>query len=72
MNVDGAALIASFVIGTVGLALFVYGKKQQRFPQLICGLVFMVYPYFIPDALVSSLIAVAMGGLLWFGVKRGM
>ena len=27
------------------MALFVYGKKQGRVPQLVAGLAFMVYPY---------------------------
>jgi len=38
------------VIGLVGFGLFLYGKKQQRIPQLGVGLALMVYPYFVPSA----------------------
>jgi len=29
------SLFLSLVVSTVGLGLFIYGKKQQRLPQLI-------------------------------------
>jgi len=72
MEFDTASLFASMLIGTVGFGLFLFGKKQQRIPQLVCGVVFMVYPYFVPGALLSSLIAVALLGVLWLAVKQGM
>jgi hypothetical protein len=46
MNFDPTLLILSIFPSTVGLALFIYGKKQHRFPQLLCGILLMVYPYF--------------------------
>lgn len=36
----------SLVISSVGLAYFVYGKKQADFHFLIGGIILMIYPYF--------------------------
>lgn len=71
VNFDVPSLVASFVIGTVGMGLFLYGKKQQRLPQLAVGLTFMIYPYFVPSAALMVVIAVGLIGLLWLAVQRG-
>ena len=47
MDLTPGSLFASLAIGAVGFALLVYGKKQQRLPQLVAGLVLCVYPYFV-------------------------
>ncbi len=73
VDIDGASLIASFVIGSIGFVLVVYGRKQHRIPHLVCGLTLMAYPYFVRSAMLMSLIAAVLTGLLWFLVqKRGM
>jgi hypothetical protein len=70
-SIDGTALFLSMVIGSVGLALFVYGKKTQRMPQLVAGLVFMVYPYFATTTWTMLAVGALLGpGLyvaLWLG-----
>ena len=45
-GLDPTLLILSIFPSTVGFALFTYGRKQQRWPQLAVGILFMVYPYF--------------------------
>jgi hypothetical protein len=47
MDMNPSNLMASMLIGTVGLGIFMYGKKQQRLPQLVTGLVLMAFPYFV-------------------------
>ena len=54
MSFDPTWLILSLIPGAAGFVLFVYGKKQQRWPQLTAGLLLMVYPYFTTS--VSSLL----------------
>ena len=71
MNFDVPSLVASFVIGLVGFGLFLYGKKQQRIPQLGVGLALMVYPYFVPSAVWMVVIAVVLVALMWVAVKKG-
>ena len=71
MTLDPAWLFASLVTGGIGFVLFVYGKKQHRWPHLAAGLLFMVYPYFT-DRLVPLLaVGTAIGVLLWSAVRLG-
>lgn len=71
MDIDANSLLAGMLVSSIGFVLFVYGKKQSRFPQLVVGLVLMVYPYFVPSALSMFGIAVCLLGLLWLGVRAG-
>ena len=68
---DPGWLITSSLLGAIGFALFVYGKKQMRMPQLVAGVLLMVYPYFL-----TSLAALVGVGLLivvalWWAVQLG-
>jgi hypothetical protein len=71
MSLDPGSLLLSFVIGLVGLALFIYGKKQQRTPQLIAGILFMVYPYFTPTFTSTFVVGALIGAGLWWAVRNG-
>jgi hypothetical protein len=51
--------------------LFVYGKKQQRWPILAFGIAFMVYPYFTESATAMIGVGVALGVLLWAALRAG-
>ena len=42
MNLDPTWLFLSLLPSGVGFVLFVYGKKQERWPQLVAGLLFLV------------------------------
>lgn len=66
MSYDAATLFAALMIGTVGFAIFVYGKKQKRVPHLVAGITLMVYPYFVGSLAPMVGIAVAvLAGLFW-------
>jgi hypothetical protein len=64
-------LFLSLIPSSIGFVLFVYGKKQERWPQLVAGLLLMVYPYFTDSiaALVGVGIAIVAG--LWLAVRGG-
>jgi hypothetical protein len=49
MNLDPGYLLASMFVSGVGFVLFKYGRKQGRPPQVILGLVMLVYPYVVTD-----------------------
>ena len=44
---DSTILLISVITGAVGLGYFVYGKRQQHFMALVCGLGLCMVPYFI-------------------------
>ncbi len=71
MLMDPTWLFLSMIVGGIGFVLFVYGKKQQRWPQLVAGVLLMVYPYFTPG--VPALCGVGAAILLgvWITVRQG-
>ena len=71
MSLDPAWLFLSLIPGGIGFVLFVYGKKQQRMPLLIAGLVFMVYPYFTPTTTSLLGVGLLLGAGLWTAVRLG-
>jgi len=71
MNLDPTWLFLSLVPSGVGFVLLVYGKKRERWPQLVAGLLFMVYPYFATSVTSLVGIGVILGGSLWYVVRAG-
>ena len=51
-------LFIEIVTGGIGLAYFIYGKKQEKIVMMIDGLVLMIYPYLFSNLFV--LIAVGL------------
>ena len=72
MSFSTDTLLASLVVSTVGLGLFLYGKKQVRFPQLVVGLVMMTFPYFVAGSLaiwgLGSLLVLALVAAVRMGM----
>lgn len=68
---DGNAILLGFLISTVGFGFFLYGKKQQRIPQLAVGLTLMIFPYFVSNLLLMTGIAVALVALMWLALRMG-
>jgi len=66
------SVFASLLIGAVGTVLFVYGKRQDRMPQLVTGAILMVYPYFVGDVMWMIGIAVALVVGLKLALRNGM
>jgi len=44
---DTAWWIWNILFSSIGLAFFVYGKKQKAILPLLCGIALMAYPYFV-------------------------
>ena len=71
MSFDPTLLFLSLITGGVGVVLLIYGKKQGRWPHLVAGLLFLVYPYFVDTAAVVIGIGIAIGVALWLAVREG-
>ena len=71
MDLDPGWLLLSLIPGGAGFVLFIYGKKQQRWPQLVAGLAMMAYPYFATT--VTTLLGggVLIAGVLWYVLSLG-
>lgn len=71
MSFDTPTLLAGLLVSSIGFVLLSYGKKMSRPPHLLAGLLLMVYPYFVPGALLTLGIAVVLLTVLWVAVKQG-
>lgn len=61
-----ASLLWSLLFSSVGLGFFVYGRKQKAVVPLVCGLVLMVFPYFVSNTLLLVVIGVALVAIPYF------
>jgi hypothetical protein len=71
VTLDPTWLFVSLIPGGIGFVLFVYGKKQQRWPHLVAGLLFMVYPYFTTGVVSLCAVGGVIGFVLWYAVRVG-
>ncbi len=55
-----SSLLWGLLFGSVGFGFFIYGKKQKSVVPLVCGLVLMVFPYFISNTILLVAIGVAL------------
>ena len=65
------ALFLSIVPSGVGFVLFSYGRKQDRWPMIVAGLLFMVYPYFTSSVTTMRAVGVALGLGLYAAIRVG-
>lgn len=59
------------MVSGVGFVLFSYGRKMGRLPQVVGGLILMVFPYFVPNVLLMLGIATALCLLLYGALRAG-
>ena len=61
-----AVLLWGVLFSSIGLGFFLYGKKQRAVVPLVCGLVLMIYPYFIPNVVALVAIGVVLSAIPYF------
>ncbi len=71
MSLDPTWLFLSLVPSGLGFVLFVYGKRQQRWPQLVAGLALMAYPFFATTTAALLLVGAAIVAALWAAIRLG-
>jgi len=69
VSFDPLWLFWSLIPSGIGFVLFVYGKKEQRWPQLAAGIAFMVYPFFTPTLLSMFLVGAGLAAALWGAIR---
>jgi hypothetical protein len=72
MDFDPTVRIVSLLPSSVGFVLFVYGKKEHRWPQLVAGLLMMVYPYFTGTLMSMAAAGTVILLALWYAVRLGL
>lgn len=71
MTLDPTWLFLSLIPGGIGFVLFVYGKKQGRWPQMVAGMLFMAYPYLATTVWTLVIGGAAIGAGLWAAMRLG-
>jgi predicted membrane protein len=64
--VNVGVLLWGLLFSSIGLGFFLYGKKQRAVVPLVCGLVLMIYPYFIPNVIALVAIGVVLTVVPYF------
>ncbi|WP_032857575.1 hypothetical protein [Acinetobacter dispersus] len=57
---NATQLFLGVIFSSIGLGYFMYGKKQKMTVPLVCGLVLMLFTYFIDSTAMISIIGVAL------------
>ena len=59
-------MLWGLLFGSIGLGYFIYGKKQKAVVPLICGVLLIVFPYFVSNALLLVAIGVVLTAIPYF------
>ena len=63
---SGASLLWGLLFGSVGIAFFVYGKKQEKMVPLVCGLILMILPYVVSSTILLVITGAALTTVPYF------
>jgi hypothetical protein len=58
-------LFGQILFGAIGLAAFIYGKKQSSFKAMLLGLAISAYPYFVSETWLLYTIGIVLTALLF-------
>jgi uncharacterized membrane protein HdeD (DUF308 family) len=64
-------LFASLFWGSVGVAYFIYGKKQDSWLPMVGGVLMIAASYFISSAVLMSLVCIGLVSGVYVLLKRG-
>ena len=71
MSFDPTWLFLSLFPSGIGFVLFVYGRKQHRWPLIVSGLLYMTYPYLATTVTALVGVGVLLGLTTWYAVRAG-
>ncbi len=72
MDFSSNWIMASFLVGTVGAGILMYGKKQSRAPQLIAGILLLAVSGIVSSPGWMVACAVLVISALWVGTRAGL
>jgi hypothetical protein len=61
-----ATIIGGLLFSSIGFVAFIYGKRMNRWKPMFCGIVLMVYPYFVANAAIIYAIGALGTAALYF------
>ncbi len=71
MDFDPTFLMLSLIPSGIGFVLFTYGRKSDRWPQLVTGIALMAYPYFTATVTSMLTVGVLLGAAFYAMIQLG-
>jgi hypothetical protein len=71
MDLSAGVMLSHLLLGSIGFAVFIYGKKQARGPQLGAGVLLMGLPYIVPSVVLSFALGAGVLMGLTLAVRAG-
>ena len=65
-EISGTSLFLGVLFGSIGFGFFLYGRKQRKVVPLLCGIVLMIVPYFIPGNLLLFVVGAVLVAIPYF------
>ena len=65
-DITATSLFLGVLFGSIGLGFFIYGRKQRKVVPLLCGIVLMIVPYFIPNTLLLFAVGAVLVAIPYF------
>ena len=65
-DITATSLFLGVLFGSIGLGFFIYGRKQRKVVPLLCGIVLMIVPYFIPNTLLLFVFGAVLVAIPYF------
>ena len=50
-SVSASILFLGLIFGAIGGVYAFYGRRKYSTPHLVCGVLLMLYPYFVPSVI---------------------
>ena len=63
---DTTILLLSVLFSSIGFGYFLYGRKQRKNVPFICGMILMIFPYFIGNLWAMLAIGIAVSATPYF------
>lgn len=63
--------VVGFLVSGVGFVLLSYGRKLQRPPQLLAGVLLLILPYVVPSTTWMLVGTLGVLGAMWSWLLRG-
>ena len=62
---DVNVLVVGVIVSSIGMGMFIYGKKTVRMTPLIFGVVLMIIPFLFSSVLMLTLVTIALLVAAW-------
>lgn len=63
---ETSQLLLGVLFSSIGLGYFIYGKKQKTIVPFLCGLILMIFPYFVENTGLLILIGAVISAMPYF------